>query len=96
MISPHDAASPTGGLACASRQSWPGEELAPNDQSALLHALPAPRPSEPELPYKSALGMLQAHLAQLCAQAASVLVADYEGRPDGEVREVVSRAEGLV
>lgn len=96
MISPVDAASPTGGLACASRQSWPGEELAPDDQSALLQSLPAPRPSEPELPFRSALGMLQAHLAQLCAQAASVLVADYEGRPDDEVHQVMSRAEGLV
>lgn len=55
----------------------------------------SPSESGHDLPFGSALEMLQAHLAQLCASAAGVIVADYEGRPDGEIADVAVRAERL-
>ncbi len=59
---------------------------------APAEALPS---GEPELPFGTAIDMLKAHLAQLCADAASVVVADYEGRADPHVAEIMGRAEAL-
>lgn len=53
-------------------------------------------PPEPELPFESGLAMLQAHLGELCASAASVVVAHYESAPDPEIAAMLKRATDLV
>lgn len=57
----------------------------------LLRALGASRE-----PFDSAVSMLQAHLTEVCAGAATVCVADYETGDDAAVASVVERAQTLL
>ena len=87
-----DTSASLGRWAAASTKAWKRRSSA---SMRAVHGDLSETEDAPPVPYASALELLKAHLAQLSAAASSVVLADYEARPEAEVGELTARAELL-